>query len=242
MVGIKFCMKCVGLALFIVAWGGSMHGQVPPSTESLKHIRAILGSSPEDSLFLQMMLDRRLAKSPDQDFITHRDLLDPFCVSICAHDSVVIHDTLADGKAFFLAIYTETFEPDSHVYEYFPGEDSLIETIDERPAYGAVDQVPATRVDSMVIRLEGRELMIPRSAYRSFYDLNLCQMEYFLQPVMVYPSQDERFFYLYLYGGEGAGTYFAKLVFDHERYLTRIVAEYSILRQSGAIRPEFIGF
>lgn len=235
---------CFWLLLALVG-GHRVVAQAPGGTTPAPaqlHLNSILGSSPEDSLFLRMMMEKGLAQSPDLMFVTHRELLRPLCVSVCSRDSVIIHDTLSDGTDFRLALYASTFEPDSHRYAYFEGPDSLIESIDERPAYGAVDHLPTKQLDSLDLRIDGRSLMVPRSAYRCFYDVNLCQLEYFLQPVMAYPSLDEQYFYLYLYGGEGASTYFTKLVFDRERYLTRLVAEYAILSRSQSLRPDFVGF
>ena len=206
------------------------------------HIRSILGTSSADSLFLRHMLRQGLESSPDRAFVANRDLLRPLCVAVCSADSLVIHDTLSDGAPFHLALYTRPFEPDSHQYSYFPGADSLIESIDGRPAYGAVDQRPTRQVDSLSVRIGKRHLIVPPAAYASFYEVNLCQLGYFQQPVMAYPSLSEKYLYLYLHGGEGASTYFAKLIFDRERYLTRMVAEYSLLRETGAIRPDFLGF
>ena len=45
-----------------------------------------------------------------------------------------------------------------------------------------------------------------------------------------------------MYGGENANTYFSKLVFDRQHYLTRIIADYVPLSTYGCFRDDFIGF
>ncbi|MEM9986828.1 MAG: hypothetical protein AAF804_17175 [Bacteroidota bacterium] len=212
------------------------------ASEAALHLRSIWGSTTQDSLFLEHMLRGLLKDSPDQSFVSNRELLRPLCVSSCARDSVVIHDTLQGGEWVTLRLTLGEFEPDSHLIEYAPGPDSLIEAIDDRPAFGAIDRLPESQISSMSLLIDEQEVLIPPSAFRCFYEVNLCGMEYFLQPAMSYPSLDENYLYLYLYGGQGAGTYLAKLVFDRDRYLTRIVAEYPLLQKAQAIRPDLVGF
>jgi len=215
-----------------------LQAQVEPDV----HIQAILGRTGPDSALLAHVLRERLVRPYDKRFIADRDLLTPLCVSICTSDSVFIKDTLPDGTPFKLKWFTQTFQPEFHSYTYFPGKDSLIREIDGLPAFGAVDSFPARRTDSMVLLIDGQEVFIPREAYSIFYEVNLCHLEYWHQPLMVYPSLDGRFLYVYLYGGEGTGLYFAKMVFDRSTYLTYIASEYGELRRFGAIRPDFVGY
>jgi hypothetical protein len=206
------------------------------------HLQSIQARSAADSAFLSYTLQHTLAHPGDRQFIANRDLLRSLCVSVCSQDSVIIHDSLADGTPLYLALYASAFDPSAHRYQYFPGPDSLLRSIDSLPAYGAVEALPSQRLDSLVIRLDGRPLVIPAEAYRCFYQPNFCQLGLFQQPVAAYPSLDGRYLYLYLYGGQGAGTYFAKLAFDRERYLTHLITEYAALRQHQAFRIDFLGY
>lgn len=211
-------------------------------TEPDVHLQRIRARSPQDSALLEHVLHEELVNPADWRFLTDRDLLRALCVSVCTSDSVVIHDTLADGRRLDLRLYLRPFDSRGHALQYFPGPDSLIEAIDSLPAYGAGETLPTKRLDSLAITLDGQALVVPPEAYRCLYAVNLCDLGYFAQPVAAYPSLDGRYLYLYLYGGEGAGTYFAKLVFDQTHYLTRIVTEYGPLRRFGAIRPDFVGY
>jgi len=47
---------------------------------------------------------------------------------------------------------------------------------------------------------------------------------------------------LYLYGGIAAGTYFSKLVFDHQGYVTRMVVDYVPLSRHSSFRRSFLRF
>ena len=59
---------------------------------------------------------------------------------------------------------------------------------------------------------------------------------------MGYPSLNGDYFYIYIYGGTGSDTYFAKLIFDKNNYIKKIVTEYADLSQFGALRLGFIGY
>lgn len=205
-------------------------------------MQSIRARSQADSAFLAYTLQNTLDHPGDRQFIANRELLRSLCVSICSHDSVIIHDTLADGRSLQVALYVSAFDSAGHQYDYFPGPDRLLRSIDRLPAYGAIERLPQRQLDSLLIQLDGRPLVLPPAAYRSFYEVNLCGLDLFHQPVAAYSSLDGRYLYLYLYGGKGASTYFAKLIFDHERYLTRIVTEYAALRQYQAFRVDFLGY
>lgn len=206
------------------------------------HLHSIQARSQADSAFLRYTLQQTLEHPADQQFIANRELLRSLCVSLCSHDSVIIHESLPDGRKLHLALYTSPFDPTVHTYDYFPGPDSMLRSIDSLPAYGAVETWPRRQLDSLTVSFDGVPLRIPTEAYRCFYDLNLCDLDLFHQPVAAYLSLDGQYLYLYLYGGQGASTFFAKLIFDQERYLTRIVTEYAALRQHDAFRVDFLGY
>ncbi|GAB4403177.1 MAG: hypothetical protein OHK0039_02010 [Bacteroidia bacterium] len=198
-----------------------------------------------DSAFVEFAIRELLQGPQDIAFISNRNLLSALCLARCGDRRAVIHDTLRQGRKpqiVELAVHLAPFDSAAHRYTYFEGSDSLIETIDGQAAYGAVDRIPRMSIDSLTLHIDGRSVKVPPAAYRDLYDPSLCDSELFRQPIAVYPSLNGRYLYLYLYGGQGAGTYFAKLVFDKNRYLTRILAEYPELYRYGAFRREFIGF
>ncbi|MEZ4829674.1 MAG: hypothetical protein R3C61_25820 [Bacteroidia bacterium] len=195
-----------------------------------------------DSAFLEYAIRNLLDGAQDMIFISNRDLLTPLCVKHCGAAEVIFHDTLRGGIEVDIHLKTIPFDSTTHTYTWFEGEDSLVETIDGLPAYGALKGKPRQRIDSLVISIDGKVLTIPREAFADLYDPSLCDDGLFLQPAMVYPSLSGKFLYLYIFGGEGVNTYFAKLIFDRDRYLKKIVAEYDDLILFDSFRWDFIGY
>ncbi|MEO0468873.1 MAG: hypothetical protein AAF206_04570 [Bacteroidota bacterium] len=206
------------------------------------HLASIRASSSQDSAFVEYVIRQLLDGPQDLVFVSNRNLLDGLCVSHCSQQLVEIHDTLAKGKLVDIKLQTEEFDSAAHQYSYFSGPDSLIETIDGLAAYGSVDAIPRRQISGLSIKWGKRQLEIPQDAFENLYNPNLCQSEIFHQAVMAYPSIDGKYLYVYIYGGQGAGTYFAKLIFDKKRYLKKIVSEYSDLIRYNAFRWEFIGY
>ncbi|MEZ4777273.1 MAG: hypothetical protein R3D00_29120 [Bacteroidia bacterium] len=195
-----------------------------------------------DSAFLEFAIRNLLDGQQDLIFISNRDLLRPLCIKHCGSSEVMIHDTLIGQSEVDIHLKTIPFDSVSHTYTWFEGEDSLVETIDGLPAYGGVYGRPKMMIDSLTVSVGGKQLIVPKEAFADLYDPNLCDSDLFLQPVMAYPSLNEKFLYLYIFGGANANTYFAKLIFDQDRYLKKIVAEYDDLISYDSFRWDFIGF
>ena len=206
------------------------------------HLASIRASSSQDSAFVEYVIKQLLDGPQDLVFVSNRNLLDGLCVSHCSRQLVEIHDTLAKGKLVDIKLETSAFDTAAHQFSYFPGSDSLIETIDGLAAYGAVDALPTHQITALRVKWGKRNLDIPADAFENLYNPNLCNSEIFHQAVMAYPSIDGKYLYVYIYGGQGAGTYFAKLIFDKKRYIKKIVSEYSDLIRYNAFRWEFIGY
>ncbi len=195
-----------------------------------------------DSAFIEYAIEYLLEAPQDVMFISNRELLEAFCVNLCREDSLHIHDTLRRNKMIDVYVMTRPFEADSHQISFYPGEDSLVKAIDGRKIFGAVDDLPTVQIDSIGMKIGNRDVYIPPEAYRDLFQPNLCEGGYFRRPLMVYPSRNGEYYYMYLYGGRSSGTYLAKLIFDKKNYIKKIVAEYEDLIQYDCIRPGFLGF
>lgn len=194
-----------------------------------------------DSAFIEHVIQNVLEGPQDQMFITNRELLNPLCIAHCGRNEIIIHDTLEDNRMIDIELQLQPFDTASHQIIYME-TDSLIELIDSLPAYGGVENIPTWEIDTLKVRIGGKELFIPKEAYANLYEPNLCANELFRKGVMAYPSKEENYFYVYIYGGAGADLYFAKLIFDEERYLKKIVTEYADLSEFDAFRWDFIGY
>jgi hypothetical protein len=217
-------------------------GIVLAQTEAERHLATLRAAHPGDSSFVEHILANRLEGPQDAMFIANRELLNGLCIKHCGTSEVEIVDTLADGKILKMGLTTSEFDPAAHVFSYLEGTDSIIETIDSLFSFGAVEQMPQTQIDTLWITIDDQAVEIPRLAYQNFYNLNLCYNELFHRAVMLYPSEKQEYFYLYLYGGKSSGTFLAKLVFDRQRYLTQIVSDYSDLSGFDVFRWDFLGF
>ncbi|MEO0896412.1 MAG: hypothetical protein AAFY71_08450 [Bacteroidota bacterium] len=215
------------------------------------HLATIRGSSFKketkrgiegDSAFIEHVIRNILEEPHDVMFVSNRLLLPTLCLSECSETGLIIHDTLGKRKELYIEIFTRKFDPQRHDIVYEQEENGLIQEIDGLIPYGAVESLPATVIDSISMRLGRRNIPVPKEAYQDLYNPNLCDGGYFKQPLSAFTSMNGDYIYLYLYGGESSGTYFAKLIFDKKRYIKKIVAEYQDLIRYGGIRPDFIGF
>lgn len=207
------------------------------------HLASIRAASvKEDSAFLEYVIRRILDGPQDIAFITNRDLLTPLDIAHCSADSLTMVDSLENGERLSLFLQTRSFQAQDHLLHYLPGPDSLLEEIDDLPAFGALTELPAREIDSMAIRWGDRELVIPPEAYQNLYNPLMCRPDWFRQNIMAFPSLDETHLYVYIFGGESSNMYFAKLIFDRYRYLKKIVTEYADLADFGVIHEGFLGY
>lgn len=220
----------------------SFFSPMPAQTEAQQHLASLRMAHPGDSALVEFVIGNRLEGQQDSMFITNRELLNGLCIKHCGSKEVDIVDTLKDGSILKLGLQIKTFEPDSHQYTYLPGTDSVIESIDGQISFGAVEAVPDQEIDSLWMSINGTPIAIPREAYQNLYNPNLCYNELFVRAVMLYPSEQQEYFYLYLYGGEGSATYMAKLIFDRQQFLTQIITDYSDLIGFDVFRWEFLGY
>lgn len=207
-----------------------------------QHIQTILRAHPSDSAFLEFVIENVLETPADKMFLSNRQLLDGVCVTYCGRTSLKMKDTLKDGRLVKVGLKTVDFDTLGHSYTYRAGTDSLIESIDSMAAYGAIESYPRQEIDTLWISIDGKDILIPKTAYANLYDPNLCYNEMFHRATMMYLSPEGDYLYLYLYGGEGANTYLAKLIFDGDRFIKKIVTEYADLVSYDAYRWEFIGY
>lgn len=212
------------------------------SNDYEQHIATIFRAHPSDSAFLDYVLNNVLDHPADRMFISNRNLLDGVCVTYCGRSKVSMKDTLKDGRIVKLGLATTTFDTLGHQYTFRSETDSLISLIDSVPAYGAVEAFPEREIDTLWISIDGKDIEVPPSAYRDLFDPNLCYNEMFRRAMMLYLSPEGEYLYLYLYGGEGANTYLAKLIFDDRGFVKKIVTEYADLASYDAYRWEFIGY
>lgn len=191
--------------------------------------------------FVDYAIQNLLEKPTHRCFISNRSLLRQLDISFCDKQKVIIRDSLKTGEVCEIIMETTRFNPDLHKIK--ADEDtSLIESIDNLYPYGGEYGVPYREINKLKIKINNQSLSIPKSSYCNLFDPILCENHGFIRQVEAFESLDGKYIYLYIYGGNAAGTYFSKLVFDKKRFITRIISGYESLSQHGSFREDFIGF
>jgi len=191
--------------------------------------------------FVDYTMLHLLEKPTDSCFISDRNLLKPLRIKSCDSSRVLIEDQLQNGKTCKIRISTRDFQVSKHSIE--ANEDSTsIKEIDGQHPFGAPYDIPKVEMAVIEMEVNGVKLKIPHKAYGNFFEPAMCGNHGFVRPIEAYESLNGEFIYLYIYGGNAAGTYFAKLIFDHKEYRTRMVSDYHPLMIHGSFRESFIGF
>jgi hypothetical protein len=195
-----------------------------------------------DSAFLEYVIREVLESPEDIRFVSNRELLTPLCVQYCSEDILVLDDSTKGDKVKFI-LKTRPYRPEGKSLTFrVASSDSLISGINGKPAYGAVTQLPEKEIDTLILRINGKPLKVPREAYSDLFNPNMCEFDLFQQGIEGYYSLEGSFLYLYIYGGEGQNLYVAKLIFDRQQYLKKVVVEYPELLRYRVMRETFIGY
>ncbi len=103
--------------------------------------------------------------------------------------------------------------------------------------------IPKLEIDCIELVINNKNVKIPSSSYANYYDISLDNMVNGYKSIEAYSSNDGEYLFIYFYGGNAAGVYFSKLIFNKESYITEIIAGYTQLLKWGAFNnPNFIGF
>jgi len=152
-------------------------------------------------------------------------------------------DLIKERKLKAVYIKVGTFNQEEHDIEYMEDSKYFVRSIDGQRPLGLEGAMPLKELSEIKIVIDNKEVEIPASAYSNIFYPRLCNGgDYFDHKVEVYNSISGKYLYVYFYGGESASTFFGKLVFDKEKYITKIFTEYNILGSSCSFRKEFLGF
>lgn len=194
-----------------------------------------------DRSFIDYTIQNLLIEPADSCFISNRKLLRKFKTEYCDSSMITIRDDFSDGDQCLITLKTEVFEPDKHMIN--TNEDSsYVKEIDGQFPFGGQYHIPITNISKLEIKINGNQIKLPDHIYKNLYDPNLCEEDPFMRSIEAYESLDGQFLYLYIFGGNAAGTYFAKLIFNKNEYKTKIISDYYPLSIHGSFRKGFIGF
>lgn len=178
--------------------------------------------------------------SIQEKYITNRKFLTKIESIMCKDSSnIFFYKKLENNSVIDVKIKFKKFNAKKHSIK----EIDDVNHIDSQIAFGAYYGTPKLEIDCFKIIVNGKSVIIPESVYKKFYEVTQCEGYLFYEPVQVYSSNDGKYIFVYLKGGNAADTYFAKLIFNQEKYITEIVADYLTLLEWRAFNnKDFIGF
>lgn len=192
----------------------------------------------KDTTFLDYALNN-IIQPKDRMYISNRNLLSAIPVTICTKYLIEMKDSVF-GKEILIEIKMKDFDSTLNSIQRNENKDNV--SINGFYPYGSFYSDPILQFESISIKINGNSLIIPDSAFINLYEPNLCEYSGYTRNLMAYPSEDGKNIYLYIYGGSGADNYFAKLIFDQEKFVARWVADYLPLSGFGCFSECFIGF
>lgn len=195
-------------------------------------------------LFVDYTIKHLITNPNDKYFISNRRKLRKLKTISCDSTGIFIKDKLSDGKRCEVKMEVQPFDSLKHeiVKRWIDKENYSISSIDGEYPYGGEYAFPDFEITKLSIKINGLEVYVPYSAYQNLFDVNVCNFDSFERPVEVYESLNGKYIYVYIYGGVNASTYYAKLVFNRERYITRIIADYYALSIHHSFWPNFFGY
>lgn len=180
-----------------------------------------------------------LSTADDSIYIQDRGELEELFGSTCTKNEVRYYSSSKSSELFQISIKTKKFLPSLHimhltdtVFVMNRGKkkvDSVIykNHIDGVHAYGIYAEIPKEEFSTFIILRGYSKISIPKSAYSDLYNIRLCENN---KAPEAYVTTDSKYLYLYMHGGEGKNAYAVKFIFDHEKYLTRIVNTHPCLK------------
>ena len=107
-----------------------------------------------------------------------------------------------EGKDIQVALSTEKFDKSKHSFKYHKEYRDIIEKIDGKPFFGTDGNMPKEAYKSIEIKIRGKQVPIPKSAYNDLYESYL-----YTEFNSVHYDKDNDILYIVANNGDGAGAY-----------------------------------
>ena len=107
-----------------------------------------------------------------------------------------------EGKEIQVVLSTEKFDKSKHSFKYHKEYRDVIEKIDGKLFWGTDGNMPKREYKSIEVKIRGKQVFIPQSAYSDLYQPNLYTGLNF-----VYYDKDSDILYIVANNGDGAGAY-----------------------------------
>lgn len=106
------------------------------------------------------------------------------------------------GKDIRVTLTSQKFDKSKHSFKYNKEYPDAIEKIDGKPFWGTDGEMPREEYKSIEVKIRGKQVFIPQSAYSDLYQPNLYTGLNF-----VYYDKDSDILYIVANNGDGAGAY-----------------------------------
>ena len=173
-----------------------------------------------------------LEKQSDTIFIEDRNTLLKFQFAECNDNYIHFVDEFSSGERIEIELTRKPFISKEHklelqepVYKELHGKKvvdymRVKNLIDSQYSYGIDGNVPNYEIGKFNVKVNGKQIEIPSTAYSNLYEPHLCEKNV---PIELYESSNGEFIYLYMFGSDAAGGYCVKWIFDKNKYISRII-------------------
>ena len=107
-----------------------------------------------------------------------------------------------EGKEIQVTLSTEKFDKSKHSFKYHKEYRDIIEKIDGKPFWGTDGNMPKREYKSIEVKIRGKQVSIPKSAYNDLYESSL-----YIEFNSVHYDKDNDILYIVANNGDGAGSY-----------------------------------
>ena len=107
-----------------------------------------------------------------------------------------------EGKDIQVTLSTEKFDKSKHSFKYHKEYPDVIEKIDGEPFWGTDGNMPKKEYKSIEVKIRGKQVSIPQSAYGDLYESYL-----YTEFNSVHYDKDNDILYIVANNGDGAGAY-----------------------------------
>ena len=107
-----------------------------------------------------------------------------------------------EGKEIQVVLSTEKFDKSKHSFKYHKEYRDIIEKIDGKPFWGTDGNMPKREYKSIEVKIRGKQVSIPQSAYNDLYESYL-----YTEFNSVHYDKDNDILYIVALNGDGAGAY-----------------------------------
>lgn len=179
-------------------------------------------------------------KEVDKKYISDRRLLRQLKAVKYDSTQIKIVDTLNSGEYCRIYMKTGKFNPKKH--EFSRSDDGRLFVDDELAFLAGSGYPPDIEIQELTIEIDSSFVNIPKSVYNTFFNPLISKGRFLSERNLeAYTSFNGQYIYIYFYA-DSPTPYFVKLIFDKEKYITRLVADYYTLSINASFRKDFIGF